>query len=74
MIYNNDMTTKTIEKKVNNLTKEVATLRSLVIKVLSVSHTFQSDSFEDYRNPRAVKASLKRAIKDWQAGRVQTSL
>ena len=66
------MTTKTIEKKVDNLTKEVATLRSLVVKVLAVKYTFESDSFENYKNSKAVAASFKQGLKDWQAGRVQT--
>ena len=68
------MTTKTIEKRVNNLTKEVATLRSLVVRVMAIRNSFESDSFTNYKNPKALKASFNKAIKDWQAGRIQTRL
>lgn len=67
------MTTKTIEKKVNNLSREVAYLRNLVERTLA-NNNLSADSFEFYKNPKTLKASFKRALKDWQTGRVQTRL
>lgn len=39
-----------------------------------LSNTFPEESFEDYRNPRALKASFKRALRDWQSGRISKRL
>ena len=35
---------------------------------------FPEDSFENYRNPQALKRSFHRALRDWRAGRVYTRL
>ncbi len=32
------------------------------------------ESFEDYENPKELKASFNRALRDWRAGRVRTVL
>lgn len=34
--------------------------------------TFPEESFADYRQPKALRASLKRALRDWRHGRVRT--
>lgn len=34
--------------------------------------TFPEESFADYAKPRALKASLERALRDWRHGRVRT--
>jgi hypothetical protein len=44
----------------------------LVLKELATS--FPEDSFENYDNPQALKASFKRALKDWKKGRVSETL
>ncbi len=50
-------------------------LSELFRKVMSeLENTFPTESLEDYDNPKAVKASLKRALKDLKAGRVSASL
>jgi len=36
--------------------------------------TFPKETFENYENPKALKASFGRAMKDLEKGRVQTSL
>ncbi|MDO8626683.1 MAG: hypothetical protein Q7K39_04525 [Candidatus Magasanikbacteria bacterium] len=36
--------------------------------------TFPQDSFIDYREPRSLRSSFKRGVKDWRAGRVRTAL
>lgn len=42
--------------------------------ILELEHTLPTERLEDYDNPRAVKASLNRAMKDLKAGRVSRSL
>ena len=32
------------------------------------------ESFGDYENPKGLRASFNRALRDWQAGRVRTRL
>ena len=32
------------------------------------------ESFNDYTNPEELRASFKRALKDWQSGKVHTRL
>lgn len=44
-------------------------------RILTELHeTFSKETFEDYENLKALKASFGRAKKDLQNGRVQTSL
>lgn len=35
---------------------------------------FPEDSFANYQNPKALKASFLRALRDWRAGRVSARL
>lgn len=35
---------------------------------------FPEDSFANYRNPTALKASFRRALRDWKRGRLSTRL
>ncbi len=44
----------------------------LVLKELASA--FPEDSFENYDNPSALKASFKRALEDWKKGRVSDTL
>lgn len=39
-----------------------------------ISSEIPEESLDDYENPKEVKASLNRAMRDWRAGRVYTSL
>ena len=39
-----------------------------------VASDIPEESFEDYENPKELKASFHRALRDWRAGRVRTSL
>lgn len=39
-----------------------------------IASEIPKESFQDYKRPRALKASLKRALRDWQAGRVTAKL
>ena len=39
-----------------------------------ISSDIPEESFEDYKNPEGLKASFNRALRDWRAGRVRTSL
>jgi len=42
--------------------------------LIQLSNSFPSETWEEYKNPKALKASLNRALKDFTAGRVQTQL
>lgn len=35
---------------------------------------FPEDSFENYRNPKALRASFQRALRDWRSGRTNVRL
>ena len=35
---------------------------------------FPEDSFENYRNPKALKSSFRRALRDWQRGHLSARL
>ena len=37
-----------------------------------LTENFPEESFTDYYNPKALKTSLKRALRDWRHGRVRT--
>ena len=39
-----------------------------------LSEEIPEESFADYKKPRELKASLKRALRDWKAGRVSVKL
>ncbi len=39
-----------------------------------IASEIPEESFQHYENPRALKASLNRALGDWQAGRMSTKL
>jgi len=39
-----------------------------------VASEFPEESLEDYNQPKALKASLARALNDWRMGRVRTQL
>jgi hypothetical protein len=39
-----------------------------------VASEIPSESFDDYEHPTRLRASFKRALRDWKAGRVRTSL
>jgi len=39
-----------------------------------LSSAIPEESFEEYRNPRGLRLSLKRGLIDWQAGRVRARL
>lgn len=40
----------------------------------AVTHEFPEESFSDYRDTKAVRASFTRALKDFRAGRVRSKL
>lgn len=42
--------------------------------LVELQETFPKDTFEEYENPKALKASLSRAMSDLKNGRVQTRL
>jgi len=44
----------------------------LILKEITLS--FPEDSFENYENPKALKDSFKKAIKDWKEGKVSETL
>jgi len=39
-----------------------------------ISSEIPEESWDDYENPKELKSSLNRALRDWHAGRVYTSL
>ncbi len=39
-----------------------------------LSAEFPKESFEDYDNPKALRASFRKALEDWKAGRVLKKL
>ncbi|MBI2452706.1 MAG: ribbon-helix-helix protein, CopG family [Parcubacteria group bacterium] len=39
-----------------------------------ISSQIPEESFRDYKNPKELRASFERAIRDWRAGRVRTKL
>lgn len=39
-----------------------------------ISSEIPEESFEEYERPRALAASLKRALKDWQRGHIHAQL
>ena len=44
----------------------------LILKEIALS--FPEDSFENYENPKTLKDSFKKAIKDWKEGRAFETL
>lgn len=42
--------------------------------LVELQESFPKETFEEYQNPKALKASFQRAMKDLENGRVQTSL
>lgn len=50
-------------------------LEELAVRVLrELSSTTPAESIEDYKNPRELRASLNRALRDYRSGRVSNSL
>lgn len=39
-----------------------------------ISSDIGAESFADYTNPRALKASFRHALRDWRTGRIRTRL
>lgn len=47
----------------------------LVVRILDgISDLFPTETLDDYQNPKRVAASLKRALRDYRAGRVHHRL
>jgi len=42
--------------------------------LVELNESFPQETLEEYENPRALKASLNRALRDWRTGKVQTAL
>ena len=42
--------------------------------LLQLQESFPQESFEDYENPKALKASLTRALVHWKNGNIQSHL
>lgn len=42
--------------------------------LIELNESFSKESFEEYQNPKSLKDSFRRALKDLENGRVQTSL
>jgi hypothetical protein len=42
--------------------------------LVELEEAFPPESFEDYEDAAALKASFERALSDWRSGRVQTRL
>ena len=42
--------------------------------LVELEEAFPHESFEDYEDAEALKASLERAVSDWRSGRVLTRL
>lgn len=50
-------------------------LKEFTHKILNeLEDSFPKESLSEYKNPKALQASLNRALKDWQTGRVRTKL
>lgn len=72
--------TITLPKTTQNRLQRLALQYGLSITELSqhvleeVSSSIPEESFSEYSKPRALQASLQRGLKDWQSGRVHTTL
>jgi len=42
--------------------------------LLELDEAFPHESFEDYEDAEALRASFERALSDWRSGRIQTRL
>ena len=42
--------------------------------LVELNESFPQEAFEAYEKPKALKASLNRALRDWRTGKVQTAL
>lgn len=50
-------------------------LSGFVSRILAeVASDIPEESFDDYENPKELKASFNRAMRDWRAGRVHIKL
>lgn len=56
------------KKRMLDLRQEVSELRTLVLGFVP------TESFSNYKNPKVIKASFDRALRDYKAGRVSTTL
>ena len=72
--------TITLPKKKKERLNRLALRYGLSLKELSrrileeIASEIPEESLRDYTSPKAVKASLKRALRDWRIGRVRATL